>query len=1160
MQLRDGAIVFSATDLTNFLECEHLTAQELEAARAGTRPPRRDDPQVEVLRRRGAEHERMHLHRIIDSGANLVEIPRAEHASVDEYGRLEASTLAAMRQGADYIYQGCFFDGRWFGQADFLRRVDAPSELGAWSYEVEDAKLARRVRVAALMQLADYSRHVQRLQGREPRLVHVVLGTGGVESLPLTDVTAYYRAARRRFEAAVTEAGVPTYPEPVSHCHVCDWEPRCSARRRSDDHLSLVAGMRRSQRARLEDAGVTTAGELSRRVVPVPHLSEQSLVRLRTQAELQLAHRGDKSLGYRLIEAQAAGRGLAVLPQPSPGDLFFDIEGDNLVGEDGIEYLFGVLELVDGTEAYTSFWGHDQAAERAAFEAFIDFVMARLRRDPGLHVYHYAAYEPSRLKRLAGRHATREDDVDRLLRGRVLVDLYAAVRGALQASTESYSLKALEPFFAPAREERIRDASASVVEYERWLDDRDPSRLHDIEAYNLADCRSALRLRDWLESLRAEYARTFAEVLPRPEPAAIEPSEENARVAAETLALASELSADLPPVEERDASEQARALLAGLLDWHRREARPEWWEFFARLDMDEEDLRNDPAAIAGLTPLGAPRADGRSVRQRYAFDRDQESRFNPGDEAVDPRTGMPAGTVAEIDHAAGLLTLRRSAALQQRGHPRALVPRAPRRATELRRAVQRVAEWVTANRVDGPGPFRAGRDLLLRRPPRVTGHPEGQPLRTPAESAVDAACRVAAALDSSCLPIQGPPGSGKTHVAARVAVRLAAAGRRVGVTALTHHAISHLLGEICGAAGAGGTTLRLLQRAPQGQGLVHPAVTLAEPADIARSLTAGDVDIVAGTAWLFSREDMQGTLDTLIVDEASQVSLANVIAMCGAARNIVLCGDPQQLNQPTRGAHPPGAERSSLEHVLGAAHTIEPERGLFLDVTRRLHPALCRVVSEVFYDGRLRSANGCERQVISAPLAGLRGAGLFVLPVAHRGNSVRSLEESESVRSLVEALLQGTLTDALGESRRITASDIIVVAPYNAQVSLLSRALPPGVRAGTVDRFQGQEAAIAVYSLTTSSAADQRRGMEFLYSLNRLNVALSRAKAAAVLVCSPDLAHASCRSVSQLVLANALCRLLERATPAAPSTPVQHVLSFAGDLEILSGVHDEHRG
>ena len=284
--------------------------------------------------------------------------------------------------------------------------------------------------------------------------------------------------------------------------------------------------------------------------------------------------------------------------------------------------------------------------------------------------------------------------------------------------------------------------------------------------------------------------------------------------------------------------------------------------------------------------------------------------------------------------------------------------------------------------------------------------------------------------------------------------------------------------------------------------------------------------MLAGTAWPWAREEAAGIVDVLFVDEAGQMSLANATAIAQASRNVVLIGDPQQLDQPLQGCHPEGAEVSALEHLLQGAKTIDPRRGLFLDKTWRLHPEICRFTSELFYENRLETRTGLEDQRIDGhPWLG--SVGLRFLPVRHEGNQNSSIEEVEFIQTLVEGLLMHGvkwIADG-GATRQLTPKDILIVAPYNAQVAALARRLGSGMRVGTVDKFQGQEAPIVIYSLTTLSPEDAPRGMEFLYSLNRLNVATSRAKALSIIVGSPKLLEAECKAPHQMRLANALCRL-----------------------------------
>ncbi|MCU1379879.1 MAG: protein of unknown function, putative recB domain, partial [Acidimicrobiales bacterium] len=817
------------------------------------------------------------------------------------------------------------------------------------------------------------------------------------------------------------------------------------------------------------------------------------------------------------------GRGLAALPPPSPGDLFFDMEGDPWAGEGGLEYLFGVIEREGDGTRYHAFWAHDPVAERRAFEGLVDLLVERLDADPGMHVYHYAPYEATALKKLAGRHATRETEVDRLLRGDVLVDLYRVVRQGVRVSQEGYGLKKLEPLYLPAREGGITDGGSSIVAYEEWIESGDAAVLESIRAYNELDCVSTLGLREWLEERRVELAE-----LPRPEEVESQPSEGVAEADARSLALATALLAGVPDhPEERDDDQQGRWLLAQLLGWHRREARPEWWAWFDRLERTDEELVNDRESLGEIRFVDMVEELGRSAIYRYAFDPAQEHKWKVGDKPRDPRTEKGAGEIVALDLGAGLVDLKRGKGSWD--HPTSLVPAPPIDSRVPREAVERLAAAVVEHPAGDPPQHRAALDLLRRRPPRVFGLETGAPLQREGEDGTDAVRRLVPDLLGACLAVQGPPGAGKTFAGAALVVDAVRRGKRVGITAQSHSAIGNLLAEIAKRAAAEGQPVRILQKANEQQRCTVDGVICTdknEEIDAALALQA--VDVVAGTAWLFARPELDGTLDVLVVDEAGQRSLADVLAVSGAAVDLVLLGDPQQLAQVSKGTHPPGAGRSALQHVLDGHPTVPADRGVFLDRSYRMHPDVCAFVSAIAYEDRLHSVPECERQVV-ADGDDLGGAGLRWVPVAHDGSRNRSSEEAAVVAELVGSLVGRTWVDAQGQQSWLTLQDILVIAPYNAQVVELTERLPVGARVGTVDRFQGQEAPVVIYSLTASSSDGVPRGVDFLLSINRLNVAVSRARALAVLVGSPELLRVEPRTVGQLRRVNALCRFVEDA-------------------------------
>lgn len=1160
MRRRGKELVVSPTDLVGYLSCQHLTTLSLEVSSGVRQPPQRDDPQLDVLSRRGMEHEGTFLELLNQHGLEVVEIVSQMQSQGEDAEAAE--TLAAMERGADVVYQAAFVerapDLTWYGRADFLTRVASPSNLGPFSYEPTDTKLARHVKPSALVQLCHYAQQVGRVQGTTPAQMHVVLGGNDCRTFRVCDFSAYYRAARARFAAAIADAR-SSYPNPVDYCAVCVWDATCQAQRDDDDHLTGVAGLRMDQARKLKTrARITTLAAFAQaeNLEDLKNLGigRETVRGLQQQARLQVRSRSssDTTPCYELLDA-GSGRGLRALPQPSPGDLFFDIEGDPYIEHDGVgggdeqgglEYLLGVGWTDAGRFEYRSFWAHNPKDEKKSFEAFVDFVMQRRGVYPDLHVYHYAPYEPTALGRLMGRHGTREDEIDELLRGDVLVDLYRVVRQGLRIGTPSYSLKKLEPLYMPPRTGAIVNAASSIVEYEEWLQTQDDQILNQLEFYNRTDCESTWRLRDWLELRRAELLTATDLTADRP-PSVLrsgqETTDESVTEAAELVAALCGVGSDRP---QSAAVAAAQCLLADLISWHRREDKPEWWKYFKRVKDDDADaLWMDSEAITSLEYDGIERTEKQSILHRYRFNPAQEHKLSlgvvldPQSEAEKLRLGsrIPGpGTLTALDPVNGVLMLKRRAS-SVAPHPRSLIPPGPVGTREQRAALCRIGRAVVKDGMDGPGPYRAVRDLVLGSTLRLKVNAPDAALAAEGEATVDVAIRLALSLDGGCLPIQGPPGSGKTYLAARVIVALVQAGYRVGITANSHAVITNLLTKVMEhahdpEAPALHVPVRPMQKGEPEQVCTAAGVVRApDNKTIHEALMSGEANVIAGTPWLFSRPDFDSALDYLIVDEAGQLSLANAVAVGSSARNLVLIGDPRQLAQPSKGTHPPGAGVSALDHLLAGAATIDRKKGLFLDRTRRLHPDICAFISEVVYEGRLQSVDGCERQRVGDG-PGLAGSGLRWVPVDHDNNRTSSPEEVAALATNYVSLLGRSWTDDKGRERGISVEDILVVAPYNAQVSLLAQALPEKARVGTVDKFQGQEAAVVLISLAASSAEHIPRGMEFLYSRNRLNVAISRARALAVVFASPHLLAAPCRTVEQLRLVNGLCRFVELAS------------------------------
>lgn len=1135
MKLYNDTIELSAGDLSNHIGCSHLTYLDLGAAKGTIQAPDFSNAMLEALQKRGWEFENEYLELLKEEGFEIAAPGVSKENAETAYER----TVASMHAGVDIIYQATLKNGIWQGRADFLVKVDSPSKLGTWSYEVIDSKLAKETRSGTILQLCLYSQLVGDIQGSMPTYMHVITPEDEFKkhSYRLDDYLAYYRLISKRLENTVLkdDGSIPTYPNPVAQCDICKWWKTCDSERRMDDHLSLVAGMGSSQVIEIEKWGINTLESLAQLKLPIPHKPSRGAIktyeRLREQSRVQFEGKVQNQNVYECLPLEE-GKGFYKLPAPSESDIFFDFEGDPFAGQTGMEYLFGYV-LNNESFDYCGVWALTPEDEKRAFEDFVDEVMDRWEKYPDLHIYHFTAYEPSALKRLMGKYATRENEIDRMLRAQLFIDLHSLTKHALLAGVEVYSLKELEKFHGFERAFELREAALQLRIVEGFIESKSihsipEETLKAVEVYNKEDCLSTKSLRDWLEKLRSQLEDEGNQI-PRPANGDGDASEALTEYQLKIQVVYDRLMESIPTdPQERTDEQHANWLLAQLLAWYRREEKASWWEYFRLRDLPNEELIEEKAALSGLQFTGIRTPIKRSVGDLYTFPM-QESELRVGDK-LKTNDGGNFGEVIFIDSDKCTIEIKKGPSIMDI-HPTAIFKHEMVSARMKEDAIFRIATWVFENGIDAEGIYRAGRDLLLNRQPRMTSNLNFQDISDQQEKAVE----WVQVLENGVLPIQGPPGAGKSHTAASMILKLIDEGKKIGITAMGHKVIVGLMQKVVEQAKEQGMNIQCLRKVSaisevQDEGISE--TTSYDP--IFAALKDDNINIIGGTAWLWSREEMFESVDYLIVDEAGQLSLIDTLAVSQATKNMVLLGDPQQLQQPVQGSHPEGTEISALEHVLRdyktgeIGQTISANKGIFLDETWRLHPLIGSFVSELFYDSKLTSKDTLINQSLSGNTRFL-GAGLWLEAVAHKGNRNSSIEEAGLISSIIKDLVKGDVlyTDSENETKKVDLKDILVIAPYNAQVALLKELLPIGTQIGTVDKFQGQEAPIVLFSMATSSPADAPRGMEFLYSLNRLNVAVSRARASFILVGNPMLFEPECKNVMQMKLANAFCRYME---------------------------------
>ncbi len=1137
MRKIDNRWVISPRDLVAELECSHRLHLEWSVLNALVDAPDRvESPELELLSEIGIEHEKRLAEKLAKSGSYI----NLGDPSFDPQWLKGAhqKTLEAIEAGIETIHQATFFTDDFLGFADFLilcKDSDGQPKndsQGRFVYDAVDAKSARSAKRAAVLQVSAYAAIMRQIGLAIPESVHLWLGGDKKWSAPaldLIDLADLFMQRVRNKIAAFDSAPNPLWAPPKESCVRCRWIKRCEDGRSQDKDLSLIQGIRSNTRSLLVNHGIKTIDQMAEaademRPRSPKEVSKETFSRLREQAEIQVRGRGHEVPIFEIREAEA----LLLMPAPSPGDIWFDMEGDPFANSgDGLEYMFGYLWQEDLNYHFNTFDARNSAEEKSAFIGFINYVIARRQQFPDLHIYHYASYEVSAMLRLAQRHGVLEFEVDKLVREGVFVDLYAIVRRAFRFSSESLSIKKIEPVYWDGnRDKEVANAVGSVIEFERALallakgDKQGFNKiLEDIKAYNKDDVDSTRQLDHWIRKQALDAG--FDTALNKSSAMGVNFEDASELNFDEPIAI--QLLRGVPSERgERSQDEQGLALLSAAISFHHREARPAWWAIFDRAlkDADELEAFNDvvvPTHVdAGTWGLVGKQRNHRrqitihteGIDLRHILDYEHIPQvlyeYAPdGFKVIQGSTrGFSDASIVHIDENSAILEES-----EKKGSgvwdsvPLALLPGAPIRTTSIEKVIRDEIGANVLSLRDAGLPFfpnEAWADVLLRRSPRQANGglvSTGDSVRDITESLM--------LSENSYVAVQGPPGTGKTYVGAHVIANLVKQGWKVGVVAQSHAVVEHLMDSVS---------------------KLNPNIPLAKKGQSDKSRPGYHTDdialwasgladsgyLVGGTTWTFSRPDVRLLgLDLIVIDEAGQFSLANSLAVISAAKRALLLGDPQQLPQVSQGEHPEPVNESVLSHLLGDRKTMPKSLGYFLEKTFRLHPKLATPVSRLQYEDRLHSDERCQRRF----LEGVE-PGLHVVEVDHLGNTVSSIEEAEELLARIPELIgkAWTAIDSKGQPiapRPLTQQDVLVVTGYNAQVRYLKSRLRQagfdGIKVGTFDKFQGQEAPVVFVSMATSSSEELPRGIEFLLSPNRLNVAISRAQWACFVLRSPQL-------------------------------------------------------
>ena len=1123
------------------------------------------DELMGLLAEKGNIHEALFLEQLKqDDGA--------EQVAVIEEDRKTAGpeTLKAMQDGYKVIFQAYLEREGFAGFADFLVRREGKSKLGDYYYEAWDTKLSKTTRPYFIVQLCCYSWMLEEIQGRRPEEAVVVLGDKKQDRYRIAAYYSYFQSLKQQFlnTQANFVADLSTMPDPALYSDHGAWGSYAKSLLQESDSLALVATIRKSQIKKMRDVGIHTLTELANTTTDsIKGVAPETLYKLKAQADIQLKSRGLETPLFKVLQ-QDNGKGLSALPQASVFDVFFDIEGHPLL-EGGLEYLWGVsyhnTHATQGKNyAFKDWWAHTPQQEKVAFEGFIDWVYQRYQQDPAMHVYHYASYEITAMRKLSTRNQTRLDEVAEMLKHGVFIDLYKVVKNGLLIGEPNYSIKSVEHLYRGKRTTDVANGGESVVFYENWREQggvenwsqqangyknwlANPEQfdwkawpeLNDIRDYNIDDCESTLELVDWLRIQQQQSGVVYSppEVDDEEEKEATDRQQQNAEKRQALIQRQQDLIDQFENSETLQQDPNAETLVS-LLHFYTRERKPQLWSYFDRLEKSPDELFDDDTVIQNITITDKIQAE-KGVQFIGTYSKDQPIRTDKVSTATVQNSDIKVTQIklTELNEHQGEISFIVKAEQAELLTDQSITLFADESFINTDALENKLCE-ITEEYFDRGSLSGAANTLINQENPQFKS--TGTPLpisrhRYPDDTNyLNAIISAIQTMDNSCLCIQGPPGSGKSFTAKHVISALVKQGKRIGIMSNSHAAILHLLTSVIkelpdsNIAKVGGFKTQAVFKEiyPEQD---YPNFYYRGGMSFTKSQPYQSFSVIGATAYAFVKDVVhEDPLDFLFVDEASQVALANLIAISGAAKNIVLMGDQMQLEMPIQGSHPGNSGSSALEFMLKGHAVIPEDKGIFLERTYRMHPAVCQPLSEMVYEGKLTADKANQNQAINieSPKYISQQNGILSIPVNHEGNTQSSEEELAIVQLLIDELLTGTFTNKQGEQRPITDQDILIVAPYNMQVHLLKEKLKGDLKIGTIDKFQGQEAPVVIISMAVSDVEDSSRGLGFVFDINRLNVAISRAQALAIVVANQGLENCHVNGLEQMEKVGFFCSIV----------------------------------
>ena len=1109
--------------LTRFVNCKHIITNEFNEKTLNLK--RTEKTFSDKLRlEKGLIHELNYFKELSKKYKKIKNIKDLKSLSKKEKIK---ETIEALKQGYELIYGGWLESGKWSGELDFLEiNKDLKSNLGNWSYEVTDTKNSASVKGDHVYQVGLYCFLLKETQGILPNNFYILLKDKSKQAIKLREVYDTFLLHKNSYENFISNELNKTKSEKCGFCKLCDWEQVCSEEWIKNRHLNQVLGNNKKNTKKLNKVGINNYDELAK-LDPkkkIEGLREEAKIKIIKQAKLQIEA---EKKGYPIFNINEENlnlkKGFNLLPQPSECDLFFDIESvQDHVFSGKLEYLFGLFYVENGKKIFKPLWSHDRNEEKQSVIDFFSFTNNHFKKYPNAKIFHYSSYEITALERLTSLYKVHTVDYDHYLNLERFVDLFRVVKQAIYVSQKSYSIKEIEKYYQFERSGDLRKGDVSEEYYIQWMETKDKKLLNEIEEYNKQDCISTFKLRNWLLKIKPEGTKWH---VPEKEHIELRPFEE-------TL-----LEYQKKFNESKLKDQPIVKLLSDIIGYYSREMKPSWREFFDRKHLTHEELIDENECIGNMK-LVSQFQNKRSFEYKFLFP-PQEYKLKKGDGVIIANNNETdrddsAGTIKELDQVNRSVVLRKGISKEKKQLPRTLSIGKKLMQHSLFDKLNKNIYDFCENILENKKGYDALKSFLNRDIPNIKDLKSGDKI-IKSENFAKEIPNIISRLNSSYVFLQGPPGTGKTFHSANAIVELLKKNKKIAVTANSHKVIHNLLERVENIATKQNFVFKGLKKGNPNDGdsfydgkLIKTESNEKKYID---GLKENKILLYGGTKYHLASWYYRSKIDYLFIDEASQFSLADLIALGGITKNIVLVGDAMQLGQPTQGSHPNLSGYSVLDYLLEGKDTVPANMGIFLTRTYRMHPNINVFISENFYENKLLTDISAEsRKVIYPKNFFINNNGIHTILMDHTDCSQTSEAEFKKIDEIIKKLLGQKFIDTDKTERPLTISDFLIISPYNAQVNFLLERLPGGTRCGTIDRFQGQEAPITIISMTSSDVENLPRDKSFFFNRNRLNVAVSRAQCSSIVLLNPQLLEAPPKTLEEFKMINNFNKLLKYKT------------------------------